>query len=259
MCEVTFFASFPRVPMSLLKQVEDKGVTVAWSPLNEARTLLAAGSKEGAGGGFDDYGGELQVFDADFSTPGAGMVPLGGAKTTMKFNCLAWGQTNTPGHGHGLIAGGMGDNSVCVWDPAALIAGAGDGAMVGRVVDAHTAPVTALEFNPHATGSTLLASGGSDAEVKIINLAAPGAPVVMDPAAPGNSKHAADITAVGWNSQVVHILASASANGSCIIWDLRQKKPWCELRDPNRAPVSDIAWNPDEGLHIITASGDDAR
>ena len=60
--------------MSLLKQVEDKGVTVAWSPLNEARTLLAAGSKEGAGGGFDDYGGELQVFDADFSTPGAGMV-----------------------------------------------------------------------------------------------------------------------------------------------------------------------------------------
>lgn len=31
----------------------------------------------------------------------------------------------------------------------------------------------------------------------------------------------------------------------------------CELRDPTGGCVADIAWNPDEGLHIITASGDD--
>ncbi len=35
-----------------------------------------------------------------------------------------------------------------------------------------------------------------------------------------------------------------SANGSTIIWDLRQKKPWCELRDAQRGSVTDIAWNP---------------
>jgi WD40 repeat protein len=39
-------------------------------------------------------------------------------------------------------------------------------------------------------------------------------------------------TKVAWNTQVVHILASAAQNGSTIIWDLRQKKAWCELRDP---------------------------
>jgi protein transport protein SEC31 len=45
--------------------------------------------------------------------------------------------------------------------------------------------------------------------------------------------------------------------GSTIVWDLRQKKAWCELRDPSGGPVADIAWNPDQGLHLVTASGDD--
>lgn len=31
----------------------------------------------------------------------------------------------------------------------------------------------------------------------------------------------------------------------------------CELRDPAGGTVSDIAWNPDQGLHLVTASGDD--
>ena len=31
----------------------------------------------------------------------------------------------------------------------------------------------------------------------------------------------------------------------------------CELRDPSGGCVSDLAWNPDQGLHIVTASGDD--
>jgi protein transport protein SEC31 len=62
---------------------------------------------------------------------------------------------------------------------------------------------------------------------------------------------------VAWNSQVPHILATCSANGSTIVWDLRQKKPWCELRDPARGLVSDIAWNPEKGLEMLTASGDD--
>ena len=36
---------------------------------------------------------------------------------------------------------------------------------------------------------------------------------------------------MAWNSQVSHILATASQSGATIVWDLRQKKPWCELRD----------------------------
>lgn len=31
----------------------------------------------------------------------------------------------------------------------------------------------------------------------------------------------------------------------------------CELRDPSGGCVSDVAWNPDQGLHLVTASGED--
>lgn len=40
------------------------------------------------------------------------------------------------------------------------------------------------------------------------------------------SQHTAEITKVAWNTQVAHILASASQNGATIVWDLRQKKAW---------------------------------
>ncbi len=56
-----------------------------------------------------------------------------------------------------------------------------------------------------------------------------------------------------------YILATGTQNGSVVIWDLKQKKPWCELRDPQRGTISAIAWNPREGLQIATASGDDQR
>lgn len=68
-----------------------------------------------------------------------------------------------------------------------------------------------------------------------------------------------DLDSVAWNTQVNYILATGSQNGSVVIWDLKQKKPWCELRDPQRGAVSAIAWNPNEGLQIATASGDDQR
>lgn len=45
----------------LLREIRDKGATVAWSPFAKEASLLAIASKEGGGAGFDDYGGELQV------------------------------------------------------------------------------------------------------------------------------------------------------------------------------------------------------
>lgn len=63
---------------------------------------------------------------------------------------------------------------------------------------------------------------------------------------------------VAWNTQVAHIVASACGDGSAVVWDLRQKKPWCEIRcEASGIAVSDLAWNPTQGLYIITASADD--
>jgi protein transport protein SEC31 len=126
---------------------------------------------------------------------------------------------------HGLIAGGMVDGIVNVWNPSKLLSGEDD--LLLASVEQHQGAVSALHFNPHPESSHLLATGGSDAEIYVISLDRPDMPSVFVPAPPpNNAKHSADITQVAWNTQVAHILASSSQNGTCFVWDLRQKRAW---------------------------------
>jgi protein transport protein SEC31 len=243
--------------MSLLKELPDKGATIAWSNVASHPNLLALGTKDSGNAGFDDYGGELELHKLDFSGNDAPSL-LGKVKTTARFATLAWSElaTKQEEYPYGLVAGGMGDGTVNVWDPAKLVSSHPSPQVAS--VQRHTGPVSGLMFNPHRSSSHLLASGGADAAVYIIALDRPDTPVVFVPAPPPNQiKHTGEVTKCAWNSQVSHILATASTDGSCIVWDLRAKKPWCELRDSARSVVSDVAWNPDQGLHLVTASGDD--
>ena len=50
--------------MSLLKSVNDRGAVLEWSPTASA---FAIGTRDSAGAGFDDYGGELELHSCDFS------------------------------------------------------------------------------------------------------------------------------------------------------------------------------------------------
>lgn len=123
---------------------------------------------------------------------------------------------------HGLIAGGMVDGILNVWDPSKLADGS-DPLLAS--VEQHQGAITGLNFNPHAESSHLLATGGSDGEIYVISLDRPDNPSVFIPA-PNSAKHTAEITQVAWNTQVAHILASSAQNGSCYVWDLRQKRSW---------------------------------
>lgn len=135
---------------------------------------------------------------------------------------------NASSYPYGLIAGGMVDGNIHVWNPSKLAEGEMDSLLAS--VEQHQGAVLGLHFNPHKESSHLLASGGSDAEVFVTSLEHPEEPSVFVPAPPpNNAKHTADITQVAWNSQVAHILASSAQNGSCFVWDLRQKKAWYVL------------------------------
>ena len=48
-------------------------------------------------------------------------------------------------------------------------------------------------------------------------------------------------------TKVAHILASAFGNGSCVIWDLKNKRPVLTFADPNRRQTRwrAVAWNPE--------------
>ena len=60
-----------------------------------------------------------------------------------------------------------------------------------------------------------------------------------------------DITSVGWNGQVQHILATSSSNGHTVVWDLRNRKEVMTLSAPNsgvisgRKNISSVVWHPD--------------
>lgn len=151
----------------------------------------------------------------------------------------------------GLLAGGMENGVVHVWDPSAIVEGTDS--LVATFSDHASGPVEALHFN--ALKPLQLATGGSDGKVLIYSLEAAG-PAVMTPC--DTTQQKSQITAVAWNSQVPHILASSAADGTVVVWDTTSRKAWCELRrEAAGQAVSDIAWNPTQGLHLLTASADD--
>jgi protein transport protein SEC31 len=245
--------------MALLKQIDDRGAVMAWSPKLEYPNLVALGTKvesgmqsftliliwfiqDSAGTGFDDHGGELELHLLDFAdATQMGTTVLGSVRArylpaknfilflqftfcSSRFSSIAWSQmTNfTETYSMGLIAGGMIDGTVNIWNPSHIEAGV-DPLLAS--LEQHQGAATALHFNPHKESSHLLATGGSDGEVFIMALDQLDPPTVFLPA-PNTSKHTADITQVAWNTQVAHILASSAQNGSCFVWDLRQKRAW---------------------------------
>eukprot|EP00615_Pteridomonas_danica_P011892 CAMPEP_0114343358 /NCGR_PEP_ID=MMETSP0101-20121206/10544_1 /TAXON_ID=38822 ORGANISM="Pteridomonas danica, Strain PT" /NCGR_SAMPLE_ID=MMETSP0101 /ASSEMBLY_ACC=CAM_ASM_000211 /LENGTH=1181 /DNA_ID=CAMNT_0001478035 /DNA_START=71 /DNA_END=3616 /DNA_ORIENTATION=- len=246
--------------MSLVKEIEDHGATLAWSPLSKMPNMMALGTKDSGAGGFDDYGGKLELHRLDFRERGLKCPVAGSVKTSAKFSSLAWSPMGnfSSDFEYGLLAGGMTDGSINLWDPKKLIT-THPQSQLGSMK--HHSGAVSVDFNPNSGSSHLLASGGSDASILVHALDRPDTPKQPYVPAPGPNaaKHTAEISKVAWNSQVAHILASASINGSCHIWDLRQKKSWCELRDAKRGAISDVCWNPTEGFQIVTAMGDDSN
>lgn len=248
--------------MTRITQIEDRGAAVAWSPLANNADVIALGAKDSGGIGFDDYGGELELYDLNITCPEGSPKPrvIGSVKTTSRFSSIGW----TPGSaainenfGMGLLAGGMIDGTVNVWDPAKMMSSSDRQPLLASINRHSGGAVSALQFNPHPASANLLATGGSDGEVLVTSLDTPEKPNVFVPA-PDQPKQGAEITQCAWNTQVSHIVASAAGNGTAVVWDLRQKKPWCELRcEASSIAVSDLTWNPIQGLHIVTASADD--
>lgn len=160
------------------------------------------------------------------------------------------------------------DGAVNLWKPSKLLHLGGGTTVTDNTDEALLASiqkhqqgssVSALKFNPHADSSHLLATGSSCGQVWMMDVSSETSSIVNVYSPNGDDNNGCnlrgEVTQVSWNSQVSHILATSSANGTVVVWDLRQKKPWCEMRvESSSCSVSDMAWNPTQGLHMMTAS-----
>jgi protein transport protein SEC31 len=74
---------------------------------------------------------------------------------------------------YGLLAGGLADGSVCLWDPAAILDKSKGNPILAKM-QKHTGAVKGLEFNSYSPN--LLASGAADSDLCIWDLAQPSKP-----------------------------------------------------------------------------------
>jgi protein transport protein SEC31 len=202
----------------------------------------------------------LEIFSTDFASDELEMPTVGKAvPATERFHRLVWG---TAGSAHseemrlGVIAGGLVDGTVNVYNPAKIVDGAPSGAIITKLAK-HQGAVRGLDFNSFSPN--LLASGAEDGELCIWDLANPTKPSLY-PALKSNAggPTAGEVSYLAWNHKVQHILASSSLNGSTVVWDLKRQRPVISFTDPNsRRRCSALQWNPEVATQLIVASDDD--
>jgi protein transport protein SEC31 len=160
-----------------------------------------------------------------------------------------------PSRPQGVLASGLENGELALWDPAKILAGAdASSSLILRNPTAHTGPVRGLDFNP--IQPSLLASGGVGGEVYIWDLKDPSKPYTPTPGS--RSTKLDEMTSVKWNQQVQYVLAGASSTGYTVVWDLRGKREVVALTysgsggaggpggmGGGRRGMSDIAWHPD--------------
>ncbi|KAH9059766.1 hypothetical protein EDB87DRAFT_1675007 [Lactarius vividus] len=233
--------------------------TLAWSPLSTP--LLATGTVAGALDESFSNDSQLEIWAPDFLNKqeyelgGEGHNgPRGSVTNTARFNRIAWGQGDGT-RPEGVIAAGMENGELAIWDPSKIVAHARRVFPSEALIlknSTHTGPVRGLDFNP--IQSTLFAS-----VVYIWDLKDPSKPY-----SPGTRSSKLDeVSALAWNNQVPHVLATSSGTGYTVVWDLRGKREVVALAygggaggaqaGSGRRGMSDVAWHPDK----LTSSEDD--
>mmetsp|Transcript_20665 Transcript_20665/g.53816 ORF Transcript_20665/g.53816 Transcript_20665/m.53816 type:complete len:945 (-) Transcript_20665:177-3011(-) len=239
--------------------------SVAWCATQAAPTLMALGSSaSSAAGGFGGDGGSESTLDLvsfDLSKPGQNMDVVASVKTESgrRFNSLSWGALGADGpFPYGIIAGGLQDGVVSLWDPSKIINSHGADSGLLHSVALHQGAVNCVEFHP--VKPNLMATCGADGEVNILNVENPASPQPFKPSDSTKTHHGSEVLSVAWNRKVPHILASCSNKGTTVVWDLKQKKEVISFQDPaNRLRCSDVTWNPEKPTQLLVAYDDDRQ
>lgn len=239
----------------------------AWSPGGGGGGFIASGSYASSADGSIGTPSTLEILSLDLQ--GSKLVTVVTVPVSDKFCSIDWGLPSRA-HPAGLIAGGLSDGTVRVWDAATLMrSGKGKGdentaVVFGGTATAkkHAGPVKSLAFNPFMIASTRLASGGADGQVLVWDLSNPSAGATAKPPAGHSTVPATgqreEVTAVSWNRKVQHILGTATNSGVLNVWDLKQSKQVISIRNPRgRLRCSSLAWHPDIPTQIIIACDQD--
>lgn len=177
---------------------------MAWSPVPQHPYLFVTGTIAGTLDSDFNASAHLEVFSVDLTAePEKNLKVLGKTSASDRFRKLCWSSSGVQG-GHlpyGIIAGGLGNGSINVWDPEKIING--EESLIA-VCDKHVGPVQGLDFNP--SQQNLLASSGQDSEIFIWDLQNTQNPTVYNLGSKNQGQLSeSGVTCVAWNKKVPHI------------------------------------------------------
>ncbi|XVF73580.1 hypothetical protein PTKIN_Ptkin12aG0213500 [Pterospermum kingtungense] len=239
--------------MACIKGV-NRSASVALAP---DAPYMAAGTMAGAVDLSFSSSANLEIFKLDFQSEDRELSVVGECPSAERFNRLAWGKNGSGSDEFslGLIAGGLVDGNIDLWNPLTLIRSEANGQPLVGHLARHKGPVRGLEFN--GITPNLLASAADDGEICIWDLAAPAQPSHFPPLRGSGSATQGEISFLSWNSKVQHILASTSYNGTTVVWDLKKQKPVISFADSVRRRCSVLQWHPDVATQLVVASDED--
>jgi protein transport protein SEC31 len=201
----------------MLKQVE-RASRVAWCPSTKYASYIASGTIAGTIDDSFETKSQLEIYDASLQRDGYDMKMLGSVVSKDCFHSIAWG-TKGIAEGqfsHGLVAGGMSDGAINIWDVNSIINK--EQSLLARA-ELHRGQVLGLDFHPKQ--ANLLASGSTDGEVYIWDLVNPAQPSASKPQSTPKVGQSPAVTCLAWNKKVAQIIASSSETGkstaTCIL------------------------------------------
>ncbi|XP_042006903.1 protein transport protein SEC31 homolog B-like isoform X1 [Salvia splendens] len=235
----------------------NRSASTAFSPDG---AYIAAGTMAGAVDLQFSSTANLDIFELDFVSDDRQLVLAGTIPSSERFNRISWGKASAQSEEYplGLIAGGLVDGNIGLWNPKPLICKEGSDPSENTLVTnltRHKGPVRGLEFNSFTPN--IIASGADEGDICIWDINKPAEHNLSPPLKGSGSASQGEISFLSWNSKVQHILASTSYNGTTVVWDLKKQKPVISFSDPARRRCSVLQWNPDVATQLIVASDDD--
>ncbi|XP_076887936.1 protein transport protein SEC31 homolog B-like isoform X1 [Bidens hawaiensis] len=231
----------------------DRSALVAFAP---DAPFFAAGTMAGAVDLSFSSSANLELFKLDFESGDRDLVFSGSIPSSEPFNRLAWGKSSgSDEFSPGLIAGGLVDGNIGVWNPRVLMSSEESESAFVQQLSRHKGPVRGLDFCTLSPNH--LASGAEEGEICIWDLTKPTEPTHFPPLKGSESSTHGEISFLSWNKKVQPILASTSFHGATMVWDLRKQKAIISFSDSVQRRCSVLQWHPDFATQLIVASDDD--